>query len=663
MQRAFSFGIPAACSIAMLVASTTVLAKPASVFMLQFGSFESTQEANQRVDSLKSKHGGLIGDLPSRVLEISLPDNLTVYRTQAGPVSSRAEAQSICAQLASNGDECYVVETAMTSQPATTQMAQAPRTDAVSFAKPDAPVPTLETIGTPAPARDAASLLPETQGVASAAKDAATASGSLSPREQARQTIVNEMSAVKALESAPPLSQGATLKAAAQPVAVKQTETQMERPGFWSRLNPFSDDEPEVKQVKEAPEPVETAVARVESQPVDEPKAVATINAPADAEGAQPRIQLPGNVPVARAVEPASSLPLPPPPTMSSSAQEIFERNRQETPVLTAQAPQPVASVPLAETMPVAPVAPVIASDTPAPFAKASGETLNRLGKPAPAVTPGEGNVIVGEAQRVPLTTALQPVQTPMFVPSGSTVAPADASIPIRTGPRQITPPAGVLAAPEVALPASQDMQKTLWAELRPYKDAPTALGFWDSYRSKNPDFPVVRVRVIQSYAQKLRGDGNVALRVGPFAKQEAIAYLCGQMKAMENLTCGQVTDMGISSSQTNLRSRTMQGEANLATQAMMAQNAPEMQGTYWLQLGSYPSLAQAQNTWSDLKKRYSAAMAGMNPNISVPQLSSGARPIYRLRGGPFTTEVAATKACLAVKSAGGNCLVSGNTQ
>ena len=669
MKPAFSLGIPAAFSLLFLATASTALAKPATVFMLQFGSFESTDEANQRVSSLKSKHGGLIGNMQSRVLEVKLPDNLTVYRTQAGPVPSRAEAKSICAQLASNGDECYVVETAMTNETGTTQMAQASAPQSVSFAKPLAPAPALETADAPAPS--ASVNLPPLP------KVEAPATTELSPREQARQTIATEMSAVKSLESAPAITKSTTMAAAPSTPAPATKNAEMERPGFWSRMNPFSDDAAPKPVERAQPAPVETAVTPVESAPVEQrfaeaaPRPVlpqSTTPAPMMGAPEQPRAVLPV-VPAAPVEQPRASLPLPPPPPMNDSAKKIFERNQQEAPMLqaSAPAPAPAAQAPLGAM--TAPAAAPVTSSAAAPFSKASTETLARLGKPVSpasfnAPTAGDGSVKVGEAQRVPLSSATQaPVGAPMYVPSGSSVAPADASIPIRTTPRMITPPVGVLAAPEVVLPASQNTRKTLWAELGPYKDAPSALAFWDTYRSKNPDFPVVRVRVIQSYGQKLRGDANVSLRVGPFAKQESITYLCGQFKEVQSLKCAPVTDMGITSSQTDGRTRQMQGEANLATQAMIAQNTPAMQGTYWLQLGSYPSLAQAQNSWGELKSRHGLTLSGLNPNISVPQLSSGARPTYRLRGGPFSTEVEATRACLALKSSGGSCIVSGNTQ
>lgn len=122
-------------------AALIALASPsfaAPVVMLQFGSFESKAEADQRLASMKSKHAGILGDMPSFVREVKTPYGSTVYRTQVGPVAGRPQAQSICAQLVSNGDsECYIVESAMPQTP-TTQVAQEPSKQAPALveAKP-----------------------------------------------------------------------------------------------------------------------------------------------------------------------------------------------------------------------------------------------------------------------------------------------------------------------------------------------------------------------------------------------------------------------------------------------------------------------------------------------------------------------------------------------
>ena len=313
----------------------------------------------------------------------------------------------------------------------------------------------------------------------------------------------------------------------------------------------------------------------------------------------------------------------------------------------------PAAAMPTPTAAPLS--APVVAQ-TSSPFSPASAETLSRLGKPAAVAAPitgGAGAVKVGEAKRVPLTRT----EDAAFVPSASSVAPPDASTPVYAS--GITPPSGALAAPEVALPPSQNTAKTLWAEIGKFADAAKALSFWDSYRHSHPDFPVVRVRVTQSYVEKMRGNDKVSLRVGPFAKRASLTYLCNSAVAPEvwrDLECREVTDMGISSAPT-AGGRMPMGEANAAR---AIQQSTVIGAQYWLQLGAFPSMAQAQNAWSDLKQKHGASLGG-SPSISTPAMNSSGTPSYRLRSGPYATQTEAMAACNKVKNTGGNCLVSAN--
>lgn len=108
--------------IALLVTSAliaTSTAHAAVVTMLQFGSYETRAEAEKRLSEVGSKYKVQLSGLDLAIREVTLPDSdFKVYRTQAGPIETRANAQGICAQFASAGDECYVVQSAMGSSPA-----------------------------------------------------------------------------------------------------------------------------------------------------------------------------------------------------------------------------------------------------------------------------------------------------------------------------------------------------------------------------------------------------------------------------------------------------------------------------------------------------------------------------------------------------------------
>lgn len=627
MQPAVISRVSATLAIVLTLTATTALAKPASVFMLQFGSFESEQEATERLGALKSKHSGIVGALPTRVLEVQLPDNLTVYRTQAGPVPSRADAQGLCGQLASNGDECYVVETAMTNTPPATMTAAAL-----------APVPQAA----PAPA---AAPAPETP---PAVSTLASAPRQAPPQLPSSAPVSDDMPNVRALTNAPPVTArlgdaNATPMAAA--TAPKQVQTREERPSFWSRLNPFSEGEAEAPKPTlkaEAPEPA--TAAPVETVTAVEPKNVA-LSDPSRATVALPRMI------DAPSVAPASPMQLPPPPSLTPASKPIYDQYMQQN---AGRISAPVA--PAATPMPT--LAPAVAPQA-SPFATASNETLARMGKPAPAsstsIAPGNGDVKVGEAQRVPLSQAGEA----MFQPSGSRIAPPDASTPIF--PPGIQPPPPPLASPEVALPPSQPMGKSLWADIGRFADPSAALGYWDSYRNANPDFPVVRVRVTQSYVQKSRGNETVSLRVGPFAKQQSLAYLCRTINENERqpeLNCKEVTDLGISSAQATGRQRVLMGEANARRSMAQSTRLPDQ---YWLQLGAFPTLSQAQDHWSTMKGKLGNNLPGDQPDVTTPAMGSTGVASYRVRSGPFRTQGDALAACNMVKNVGGNCIVSNN--
>lgn len=156
----------------LLLAGTTLAAMSAyaaPVFMLQFGSFETRGEADEKLSALKTKHAGVLSRMEVGVREVTLPpDNLTVYRTQAGPLATRADAQSVCSQLASNGDECYVVETAMMQPmtPPAQQVAAAEPAPAPASPKPKAePVKMAAAEPAPAPAPPAPPAKPEAKTV------------------------------------------------------------------------------------------------------------------------------------------------------------------------------------------------------------------------------------------------------------------------------------------------------------------------------------------------------------------------------------------------------------------------------------------------------------------------------------------------------------------
>lgn len=84
------------------------------VFMVQLGSFDSEKKAAAHWQSLVSTFPDLFDSLNYSPNEVVIkPDNFVSYRTQAGPIPTRDEAEGICSELVRSGYECRVTETAM----------------------------------------------------------------------------------------------------------------------------------------------------------------------------------------------------------------------------------------------------------------------------------------------------------------------------------------------------------------------------------------------------------------------------------------------------------------------------------------------------------------------------------------------------------------------
>lgn len=135
-----------------LVASSSLMtfagaASAQTVYTVQLGSFESEAEAKSHWKELQNKFPDVFNPLSYSPAEIQLPpDDIVYFRTQAGPIKSRGEAEHICEELQAKNFECYVAETAMFNADATpeTAKAEAPKPAPKEEAKAEAaPAPAL----------------------------------------------------------------------------------------------------------------------------------------------------------------------------------------------------------------------------------------------------------------------------------------------------------------------------------------------------------------------------------------------------------------------------------------------------------------------------------------------------------------------------------------
>lgn len=132
-KRLQKFLLCGAATVSLITINTIAFAGPDATYVLQLGSFDSKEQAEQKWQELKTKNPDALGKLSLHISEISMTgDNKVTYRTQAGPVDSHAKASEICGKLFEQGNECYVVETAMFAQESAPASGNAAETEKVT---------------------------------------------------------------------------------------------------------------------------------------------------------------------------------------------------------------------------------------------------------------------------------------------------------------------------------------------------------------------------------------------------------------------------------------------------------------------------------------------------------------------------------------------------
>lgn len=80
-------------------------------YLLQFGTFQTQDEAKQRLDWSVTKHGDILAEYKGFVNNVDNESGGIDYRARMGLITSRKEAISLCTELRMRSVECYVVET------------------------------------------------------------------------------------------------------------------------------------------------------------------------------------------------------------------------------------------------------------------------------------------------------------------------------------------------------------------------------------------------------------------------------------------------------------------------------------------------------------------------------------------------------------------------
>lgn len=144
-------------ALALSLAGMATNAKAGTVFTVQLGSFESEKEARAHWSKLQHRFPDLFEPLNYASAKVQLPpDDFVYFRTQAGPIANRSDADGICRRLVVKGFECYVAETAMFMADGDNVAEEAPDTSSEVASAPPPP---------PAPVPAAAAPVPETEKV------------------------------------------------------------------------------------------------------------------------------------------------------------------------------------------------------------------------------------------------------------------------------------------------------------------------------------------------------------------------------------------------------------------------------------------------------------------------------------------------------------------
>ncbi len=654
----------------ILITSFALNAQAEGVYLLQLGSFEKKEEANAKWQSLRGKYPQLLGELNVRLQDVTLPpDNFTVYRTQAGALKSRANAQSICDRLTQGGDECYVVETAMVAsssdelkrtppieqEPTFTTRAESPKASAPTPSDIPKALPAPDVVIPAVAATDSSAKLPF--GVVGIAPSLAKAPESAKAAISSAPAI---QSAVDAQTPVPPLVTVPLVNQAEVPVS----------PAPSTRI--LSSKEAKLQARKQLDKIPESAI------PTSAPTSV--LEVPVTQAAAQALVAPEADIPVAEPEEEAS---------FWSTVGSLDPFSDDETPIENEKTPELAPSIrPQAVDIPAPPpvdsaisslidqiefidgaptssvsTAPVTAApilpDLPPPPPVSAGANI------IIAQTPPTVAIPVAAATPIPVTPVIPPrpdlpppppVSSQPVIPSVADVSVSEAvPVPLSQDPivEPIIPARQTYTPPmSMGLPSQQTPgRKSLWAQISYFPDQQAALAYWENFRKANPTFPAVRVRITNPYAIQ-SSTPQVSLRVGPFDRGDYVKDICDEVETQE-IFCKAVTDLGESTTaRTNRDRMTSRYESYYGSGS---QSATEM---YWVQLGSFLSPGDAKNAWAQMAQTYSPALNGLDPNVAPPVMSSSMQSIYRLRSGPYPLRNKADELCGRLRTKGSNCLI-----
>lgn len=637
-------------------------AQAETIYMVQLGSFENENKARERWEQLSGKFPELFSPLTFKRKEVKLPsDDFVYHRAQAGPIQNRADAEAICDDLLISGFECYIAETALFE----------PAVKTVQTAVAAAPAPVIKAVA--APVQKLAAAAP----AEIVAPKAVVASPAFPPLPDA----------FDALDGPAPVATELKVQTPAQKAIATAKETlrpTVPAPSLAAIATPKAD----VSDIGNALEKEVAAFNGVQSAPeVALKSSIPEVSAP--------KVTIPqASVPEVSMIDPSPVLDLPAPGRSSTPLISEIEEFK----------PVPLPTAQVAKAIPAVPAFPVVS-----PAAAVSGlpefiqNKQNATAAPVAAVNPLPAFIREKNASTAQSAVAGLPFQQGQSTdhlraqnfasaPSGAVqldVPPAElytavtpsnpvvvdniTEAPSVSGAQSSSVQfAEAVRVPLVDVPQQRQKQSrlpsishfkgypsaslktsSLWAEMSYFTNQKAALGYWGVLQKRDAQLPKgVRLRVTRPFVSN-SSKQRVSLRVGPFKNVSVVKRLCSHTRE-EKLLCRAVKDLGSSIAN---RSSGPRQRYNAGQRRALSSNRAATSG-FWLQLGSYSSIRDAQNSWVDMKETYPKQLSVLQQDIMTPRRSSTRGNNYRLRAGPFSDSSSAVSACERLKRHGGLCIV-----
>lgn len=674
------------------------VAQAKSVFLLQLGSFKTAKEAEEYSNKLLTSNADILKNLSLKTTNVTLqPDNYEVYRTQAGPVSTRAEANRLCSQLKADQKECFVVETAMFSPDNSTKIAKVeepairsvPETSTKLLQEEPSSItlPSAEKPGffsslfsgssgqkSPVATQEASSLKAEEK----------TASAALPAELPEAKSDEKSLAALPALAETPPVDRNVKTppaQTASAPLAkggtrnrtsIEPEETKSNFAWLFPSRDASAAAEPEAQEKLDSQkteraekEPVaNTEIASIketEKQNIDPGKetekgffeSLFSPSARAETSSAE--------TPGTQVVDsPSPDLPEPP---VASIATKAPEPRIIPQPAVVAEAPLDIrepdsirpsrnpdelkpASAEPERSATLAPSRYATRSVAPAASRESRGGNYTERSKPKP---------LLPESSREIRSTSEETQESNSFRKAKVSVSEA-VRVPLSDKPRNVYVQRRPPQPAYYAMPSENVGIKSLWAQIGSFNDEPEALQYWDRLAGTEPNLTGnVRIRVTRPFTSAYRPNSGVSLKAGPYADSNDIRRLC-EYVITEGLRCSMAGDLGSSATAGTLRER---GYSARNYQSSSSRDADsDSEDSYWVQFGTYSSRSEAEDVWESIKAGNKRLLGQYKSFIKAPPMGSNSRALYRLRTGPFANGASASNLCGRLEGKGVDCIV-----